>query len=235
MFTPFTWFTQFTEIYVTIEDMEQRAAFVMAVIDYGARGIEPDLPYPLSTFFASIRGDIDNSVNSRTKNTGGRPKKQQVSQPTIFDETNGSDVSETGGFDESEQGVSIPDAQDGNPALYSPSPSPSLSPKPSPKGSTAGKPPYDAIIAYLNEKAGTGFKASAKATQSLISGRWREGYTLEDFKAVIDARVSAWKNNPEMSEYLRPSTLFSASKFEGYLEAAKKKCKAVSEYAKYDG
>ena len=36
MFTPFTWFTQFTEIYVTIEDLEQRAAFALAVIDYGA-------------------------------------------------------------------------------------------------------------------------------------------------------------------------------------------------------
>lgn len=233
MFTPFTWFTQFTEIYVTIEDMEQRAAFAMAVIDYGARGIDPDLPYPLSTFFASIRGDIDNSVKSRTQNTGGRPRKQQVFKPTIFDETNGSDVTETGGLDKTEQVVSNPDAQNGNPALYSPSPS--LSPKPSPKGNGAGKPPYDAIIAYLNEKAGTGFKASAKATQSLINGRWREGYTLEDFRAVIDARVSAWKNNPEMSEYLRPSTLFSASKFEGYLEAAKKKGKAVSSYAKYDG
>ena len=194
MFTPFTWFTQFTEIYVTIEDMEQRAAFAMAVIDYGARGIEPDLPYPLSTFFASIRGDIDNSVKSRTQNTGGRPRKQQVFKPTIFDETNGSDVTETGGLDKTEQVVSNPDAQNGNPALYSPSPS--LSPKPSPKGNGAGKPPYDAIIAYLNEKAGTGFKASAKATQSLINGRWREGYTLEDFRAVIDARVSAWKNNP---------------------------------------
>lgn len=233
MFTPFTWFTQFTEIYVTIEDMEQRAAFALAVIDYGARGIEPDLPYPLSTFFASIRGDIDNSVNSRTKNTGGRPKKQQVSQPTIFDETNGSNVMETGGFDESEQGVSNTDAQDGNPALYSPKPS--LSPKPSPKGNGAGKPPYDAIIAYLNEKAGTGFKASAKATQSLINGRWREGYTLEDFKAVIDAKVVDWKNDPKMNEYLRPKTLFAASNFDGYLEKARKKAKAVSDYAKYDG
>ena len=161
MFTPFTWFTQFTEIYVTIEDLEQRAEFALAVIDYGARGIEPDLPYPLSTFFASIRSDIDNSVNSRTKNTGGRPKKQQVSQPTIFDETNGSDVPETGGFDESKQGVSNPDAQDGNPFLNSPNPS--LSPSTNSKGNVAGKPPYDAIIAYLNEKAGTGFKASAKA------------------------------------------------------------------------
>lgn len=232
MFTPFTWFTQFTEIYVTIEDLEQRAAFALAVIDYGARGIEPDLPYPLSTFFASIRGDIDNSVNSRTKNTGGRPKKQQVSQPTILDETNGSDVSETGGFGESKQGVSIPDAQDGNPALYSPSPS--LSPKPSPKDDGEDKPPYDAIIAYLNEKAGTGFKASAKATQSLINGRWREGYTLEDFKTVIESRVAAWKNDVKMNEFLRPKTLFAASNFEGYLEAAQKKAKAVSDYAKYN-
>lgn len=233
MFTPFTWFTQFTEIYVTIEDLEQRAAFALAVIDYGARGIEPDLPYPLSTFFASIRSDIDNSVNSRTKNTGGRPKKQQVSQPTIFDETNGSDVPETGGFDESKQGVSNPYEQDGNPSLNNPNPS--LSPSTNPKGNGAGKPPYDAIVAYLNEKAGTGFKASAKATQSLINGRWREGYTLEDFKAVIDAKVADWKNDPKMNEYLRPKTLFAASNFEGYLEKAQKKAKAVSNYAKYDG
>lgn len=98
----------------------------------------------------------------------------------------------------------------------------------------AGQRPYDAIIAYLNEKAGTGFKASAKATQSLINGRWREGYTLEEFKAVIDAKVADWKNDPKMNEYLRPKTLFAASNFEGYLEKAQKKAKAVSDYAKYD-
>jgi hypothetical protein len=34
---------------------------------------------------------------------------------------------------------------------------------------------------------------------------------------VIDNQVSAWKDDAKMNEYLRPATLFAASKFEGYL------------------
>jgi uncharacterized phage protein (TIGR02220 family) len=79
---------------------------------------------------------------------------------------------------------------------------------------------YQSIITRLNEKAGTSFKASSKATCQLIKARFADGFTEEDFFTVIDAKCAQWKSDPKMMEFLRPSTLFSP-KFEGYLQAAK--------------
>lgn len=233
MATEFTWFAKITRIYERIPDVQDRARFAMAVIDFGTEGKEPNLDYPLDSLFESVRDDIVNSVNARTNNKGGRPRKHAVTQddkPTVS-ECSGEQKTE--GYEELKQGVLEGVEQNENPPLYSPMPMPS----PNPKGNKkeAAKPPFEAIVSYLNAKAGTNFKASSKATQSLISGRWREGYTLEEFKAVIDAKVADWKSDTKMSEYLRPKTLFAASNFEGYLEAAQKKAKVVSDYAKYDG
>ena len=40
---------------------------------------------------------------------------------------------------------------------------------------------------------------------------------MEDCLKVIGIKCSQWKNNPEMNKYLRPETLFNATKFGGYL------------------
>jgi len=77
----------------------------------------------------------------------------------------------------------------------------------------------DKIIDYLNEKAGTRYRHS-KASRKYIIARLKEGSTLEDCKLVIDHKVGKWLHDPEMSEYLRPSTLFRPSHFEEYLAAA---------------
>ena len=76
--------------------------------------------------------------------------------------------------------------------------------------------PYAEVISYLNQKAGTAFKVNSKDTRKHIKARIDEGFTVEDFKAVIDRKVTEWGNNPEMAQYLRPSTLFG-TKFESYL------------------
>lgn len=76
--------------------------------------------------------------------------------------------------------------------------------------------PYQEILDYLNSKAGTSYRASSKATQRFINARLNENYTVDDFKKVIDIKVANWKDDPKMSKYLRPQTLFS-NKFEGYL------------------
>lgn len=83
------------------------------------------------------------------------------------------------------------------------------------KSSKANKKPYAIIIDYLNEKADTSYRASSKATQSHINARLTEGYTVDDFKTVIDKQCAKWKGT-EYEQYLRPSTLFG-SKFENYL------------------
>lgn len=73
------------------------------------------------------------------------------------------------------------------------------------------------IIAYLNEKAGKNFKPNTRATQRLISARLNEGFTVDDFKTVIDNKVAEWKGDAKMDQYLQPSTLFAPSHFDGYL------------------
>lgn len=70
------------------------------------------------------------------------------------------------------------------------------------------------IIEYLNEKAGTKYRATTKATVRLINARLQE-FTVDDCKTVIDKKVKEWKYT-EMEQYLRPQTLFG-NKFEAYL------------------
>lgn len=73
----------------------------------------------------------------------------------------------------------------------------------------------DEVVNHLNEKAGTKYKSSSKNTTKHIQARIKEGYTLEDFKIVIDKKCSEWLNT-DMEKYLCPETLFG-SKFEKYL------------------
>ena len=77
---------------------------------------------------------------------------------------------------------------------------------------------YVEIVDYLNAKAGTRYKASTANTRKHIKARLDEGFTIEDFKTVIDKKCAEWLTNSKMEQYLRPETLFG-SKFEGYLNA----------------
>lgn len=76
--------------------------------------------------------------------------------------------------------------------------------------------PYKEIIEYLNLKTGKSFKPGSADTKKMINTRWNEGFTLEDFKAVIDNKCFDWSADSKMSKFLRPKTLFS-NKFESYL------------------
>ena len=77
---------------------------------------------------------------------------------------------------------------------------------------------YIYIVDYLNQKAGTKYKASSKKTQTCIHARLAEGFELDDFKAVIDKKCADWIGDAKMEQYLRPETLFG-TKFESYLNA----------------
>ena len=78
---------------------------------------------------------------------------------------------------------------------------------------------YSSVIDYLNEVTGSNYR-NASSHQTHIRARYKEGYTLEDFKQVIDTKSAEWKNNKEYSKYLRPSTLFG-NKFDTYLNQVK--------------
>ena len=76
------------------------------------------------------------------------------------------------------------------------------------------------IIDYLNDKAGKRFSHKTKETAKHINARLKDGYTVEDFKRVIDNRVMKWSRDKKMKEYIRPDTLFTPTNFEKYLNDA---------------
>lgn len=83
---------------------------------------------------------------------------------------------------------------------------------------------YKYIIDYLNKKTSKNFKSSSKKTKSLINARLNEGFSVEDFRIVIDTKTTEWLNDKKMEQYLRPETLFG-NKFESYLNQNTKKQK----------
>jgi uncharacterized phage protein (TIGR02220 family) len=70
------------------------------------------------------------------------------------------------------------------------------------------------VLTYLNEQSGRDYRP-VNGNISLIAARLREGATVEDCKAVIDRKVEQWRGG-EMEKYLRPATLFNATKFAQY-------------------
>ena len=74
------------------------------------------------------------------------------------------------------------------------------------------------ILEYLNSKAETTFSSKTGTNLDLVIARIQEGYTLSDFKFVIDFKVKDWKGT-DWNKYLRPITLFNKAKFENYLNS----------------
>ena len=90
--------------------------------------------------------------------------------------------------------------------------------------------PYHEVIDYLNQKTGKNFKSTSKATQRHIKARFADGFTLDDFKQVIDTKTSQWLKDKKMSAYLRPDTLFG-TKFESYLNEVSAKPKQDTSFS----
>lgn len=82
--------------------------------------------------------------------------------------------------------------------------------------------PYKEILDYLNEKANKNYNHKSEGHKKLIRARWNEGYSIDDFKKVIDNKVPQWlgqfdRSGKPLTQYLRPSTLFAPSHFDNYL------------------
>lgn len=82
--------------------------------------------------------------------------------------------------------------------------------------------PYTEIIMCLNNRTGASYRATSKRTRDLIKARFNEGFTLDDFKVVIDKKSDEWLDDKNMSKFLRPETLFG-NKFESYLNQPSRK------------
>ena len=72
------------------------------------------------------------------------------------------------------------------------------------------------VIDYLNAVTGSRYPTRNKQVCGYINARLRDGFSVGDFRQVIDVKSSQWLNT-EMAKYLRPSTLFAPSHFVEYL------------------
>lgn len=93
-------------------------------------------------------------------------------------------------------------------------------PKEEPK-SAANSEYVNDIVIYLNKVTNKDYKSNTRKTVQLISARLNEGFSVDDFKKVIDIKSSQWIKDKDMCMYLRPETLFG-TKFESYLNEAPK-------------
>lgn len=224
MYTPFTWFPKITQVADKITDETARMKFISAVIDFGSKGIEPELEFPLDAIFEGVREDIINSRNSRTNNKGGRKKKDTQNQPEETQETgvsedeNGSSETEkppvsetenegfttveTGGFDIEKPPVS----ESGNggfqetethtkPYQAIPNQSNTNQSKSNQRGRAAFKPPSPTEVAeYANEK---GIDIDSEYFCDFYQSKgWKVGKdTMKDWKAAV--RTWARRDNPK--------------------------------------
>lgn len=220
-------FTCFEEFADAMEDLtpEERHQIEIAICEYGFFGIETELPRLLKPTFKMMKKDIDYSVSKRSNGgKGGRPKKEKTTdieteKPVVSEIEKPVSETEKPVVSENTKPNTIQDNTVHNSTKQN-------------KEDINTSSLSSSVVSYLNEKAGSSFKAASKNTQSLINARTREGFTLEDFKTVIDGRVKAWANDPKMSEYLRPQTLFG-TKFESYLNANSVKEVAKNEFARF--
>lgn len=72
------------------------------------------------------------------------------------------------------------------------------------------------ILDYLNLIADKKFKA-VESNLKFIRARLKEE-SPEVLKQIIEMKTLEWKHDPKMNDYLRPETLFNATKFQSYLE-----------------
>ena len=71
------------------------------------------------------------------------------------------------------------------------------------------------VLQITNQVLGKNFKGSKDAIAN-IKARLKEGRAIDDFKTVCVNMLAHWGNDPKMSQYLCPDTLYG-NKFDKYL------------------
>lgn len=78
---------------------------------------------------------------------------------------------------------------------------------------------YKKFIDWFNKLANKNYR-NTENNRKLIRARLNEGYTKEDIAKVVQYKVSQWKDNEDMNQYLRFKTLFAPNHFADYLQEA---------------
>lgn len=148
------------------------------------------------------------------------PSKPDASKSDASDsdpsKSEASKSSKQGGFDPSESGgdPSVNSKQD--PQVKN-KPLCQVSAKPDPEVVITDN--AKRVLTHLNQATGSRYQV-CKTSLDGIRARLGEGFTPEELLLVVDYSTEKWGKDLEMSDYLRPTTLFQPSKFPGYLQSA---------------
>lgn len=77
------------------------------------------------------------------------------------------------------------------------------------------------VLSKLSERSGREYRPTTEEHAKGILQLLRRGHTELELRMVVWDRGNRWAEDPEMDQYLRPSTLFRRSKFAEYLAQAK--------------
>lgn len=216
----FSIFPHFEDTFIELSH-EEKKDLALAILEYGAAGIEPEFDNRyLRVAFAGLRDAIDNSVDQSNKNKGGRPKKGQE-KTQEEDEKNVGKTGRKQVLENPKTGVF--DSE--NPNLSSPLlTSPNLS---SPENSFA----VQCLNAFNEVKGTTYLTMPPECTRTL--SRFDGTYSVEQVKAMVAYKVKEWSGTKYKTS-LTPNTLFSPQHFEQYMHQSFDDAKEAVDYAKYD-
>ena len=229
----FTWFKRFNGQIAEMTEEEQ-FAFIPEVVLWAAFGREPSFmdvkgdqtARYFKQAFLGMKSDLDNSIRSQNRNTGGAPKKKKASGKK----------KETGGD---------------NPPAEPPSETPLDNPHTEPPIETGDNPPAEPRFYSLNQtklnqtKKRKEKKRESKPSFSLqclkalneelrgvapveftrnpngeyiasLEGR----FTVDDVREMVRFKRKEWEGT-RFQQNLNPGTLFSPEKLEGYVIASK--------------
>lgn len=218
----FVFYKSFADAIDLLPEHEQVGAY-RAIVRYALTGEEPQIDGMAQIVFTMARPQIDANTKrfhdghkgADYGKLGGRPKKNPIGviseNPSgVSEKTPNVNVNVNDNVN-----VNVNDNVNDNENVNANNiKTLSDSVRPS-QQSAADKINYQYIIDNLNGKTGKHYRVTDK-TRSLIRARIRDGFTESDFLKVIDNKVRSRANDPKMSQYLRPETLFG-TKFEGYL------------------
>lgn len=202
----FILYTSYME-HIDLLTMEQRGILLTAIFAYESKSELPDMDGMTKMAFSFIKSDMDKNeekyqqvIEARREagKKGGRPKAngflEKQKKQMVFQKSKGKQKNPVYvDVYDNDNDINKNILSDKSDVVY----------------------PYADIISYLNAKAGTSFKDKSKDTRSHIKARFDEGFSLDDFRTVIDKKVSEWRGT-KMEGFLRPATLFG-TKFESYL------------------
>ncbi len=77
--------------------------------------------------------------------------------------------------------------------------------------------PAEIVLNHLNQAAGRNFRMADSNLKPIAARLKSVGGDVQGVCKMIDRQVKKWKGG-EMADYLRPETLFRASKFDGYYD-----------------